>query len=70
MAAENIFLVVNLIMLASLKNYFSTTFLSGLVLFGSSLHSSRGNFLKADLSQGSVATFVRCGGTKNLLQIY
>jgi len=47
---------------------------SGRVLSGSLLHSvlEHGNFFNIDISQGSVATCLRCGGYViiTLLQIY
>jgi len=53
-------------MLTLLDKYFLTTFLSGWVLYGSfklaSFSLENGKFLKSDISQGSVATFVGCGG--------
>jgi len=46
---------------------FSTTVLSGWVLHDNLLHSGleHGNFLNSDISQGSVATRLRCGGIVN-----
>jgi len=50
-------------MLKSLQGIFSTTLLSGSVSHGSLLHSGleHGNSLNIDISQGSVATHLRCG---------
>jgi len=60
----NIFLLVNKRMLTSFGECFWATFFSGYVLYGSSLHSAL-QFLNTNISQGSVATWLRCGGIFN-----
>jgi len=54
-------------MVSSLDKCFSTTILSSQVLHVNLLYSvlEYGNFLNSDISQGSVATFVRFGGIFN-----
>jgi len=52
-------------MLTSLGEYFLAMVLSGWVLHGSSLHSGSVQLLSRNISQGSVATRLRCGGMFN-----
>ena len=51
-------------MVSSLDKCISTTILSSCAVRGNRTHSvlEYSNFLNSDISQGSVATFVRCGG--------
>jgi len=66
-ATVNMFLLANKIMLTSLDEYFSATVLNGRVLHGNLLHSTLGHcdFLSTNISQGSVAMHLRCGGIFN-----
>ena len=54
-------------MLTRHTRIFLTDVLSGWVLHDSLLHSvlEHGNFLNIDISQGTVATCLRCGGIFN-----
>jgi len=64
----NIFSSVIKIVLTSQDKYVSIAIFSGSVLHGSLLHSvvKHGDFSNTDVSQGSVATRLRCRGIFNI----
>jgi len=59
MVGMNIFLLVNKIRNILRDKYFQTVFFSGSLL---KLLLEHCDFLNTDISQGSVATYLRCGG--------